>query len=86
MVLSVKRIGPIGEPLFGQHPIFSRPAFGQPLEVPAPRIWMADYNQRHTLSRRERQGRFRLEQTFFVAGFNNSHSFHHTIEGDLVAP
>ncbi len=34
---------------------------------------MADHNQRHTLTWRECQGYLRLEQTFFVTGFNNSH-------------
>jgi hypothetical protein len=47
---------------------------------------MADHNQRHTLSRRERQGRLRLEQAFFVAGFNKSHGLNRTTDGDLVAP
>jgi hypothetical protein len=46
---------------------------------------VANHDQRHTLSRRERQGCFRLEQTFFVTGFNNSHDLHHTRDGDLVA-
>ena len=73
MVFLIKRIGPFGESLFSKYPIFFWSASGQPLEIPALRIWMADHNQRDTLSWRKCQGRLRLKQTFFVAGFNQSH-------------
>ena len=73
MILSVERVGPLGKALLGKLPIFSCSALSQPLEVPAPRIWKADHDQGHTLSRREPEGRLRLERSFFVAGFDNSH-------------
>ena|GEM_PF-3518216 len=74
MVLLVQRVSPLGEPLFCEIPIFSCPALGQTLKVPPLRIWVADHNQGNTFSRHERQGRLRFEQTFFVTGFNQSHS------------
>jgi hypothetical protein len=85
-VLTIKRISPVGESLFRKGLIFSRRALGQSFEVPSLRVWMADHDQRDSLSRRERQGRFRLEQTFFVTGFNNSHDLNPTMKGDAVAP
>lgn len=81
MVLLVQRVGPFGEPLFSQDPILFGPALGQPLEVPSLRIWMADHDQRHALSRRESQGCLRLEKTFFIAGFNESHEANASMGG-----
>src|SRR4029077_15181070 len=78
-ILLMERGGPLGEPLFSQPLVFFRAALGQPLEIPASRIWVANHNQRHALSRRERQGRLRLEQAFFIAGFNKSHTLKDTI-------
>jgi hypothetical protein len=75
MIPPVERVGPLGEPLLGKRPIFSCPALRQPLELPAFWIGVANHDQGHTLSWCERQRLFRLEQTFFVTGFNNSHHF-----------
>jgi hypothetical protein len=54
MILLIEGGGPLGEPLFSKHLVFFRSALSQPLKVPAPRIWVANHNQRHALSRRER--------------------------------
>ena len=73
MILAVESIGPLGEPLLSKRQILSDPALRQPDKVPAPRVRMADQDQRHSFSLPERQGRFRLEQTFLVTCFDNSH-------------
>ena len=83
MVLPVKHVGPLGESLFSKRPVFSLCALGEPLNLPASRVWMTDHNQCHALSRREGQGCFRLEQTFFVASFDKSHGPNHTTEEKL---
>src|ERR1700730_9706414 len=68
MGLRIERSGPLGEPLLGKRLIFSGPALGEPLEVPALRICL------------------RLEQTFFVAGFNKAHDPNRTTSAPSKRP
>jgi hypothetical protein len=78
MVLCIHRVGPTVKTLLGELSILFSPGLGKPLQVPSRRVRMSDHNQCYAFSRRECQGRLRFEETFFVAGFNNSHAYNHT--------
>jgi hypothetical protein len=72
VIFLVQSVGPIREPLLSEALILLCAA-RQSIEVPAPRVWMADDDQGNPLSRVECQRRFRSEQAFLVTGFDDSH-------------
>jgi len=82
-ILPVERLGPFGEPLFGEFSIFSLAGFGQPIEVPSFRIWLANDDECDALARCQRQGGLGPEQTVFEAGFNQPHGLDGSTVGQL---
>lgn len=79
-------LGPFGEPLFGEISILHLAGPGQPIEIPSPRVWLANHDECDAFAWCQRQGGLGPEQTVFEAGFNQPHGLDGSTVGQPSRP